>query len=225
MNIITLKGGRIQIDLDTASPGVCKGIDCKKEIQYATEESPRKGKRIPIEQDEKGVWQHHNMTCKNKMEYKGQKNIQQILPGIEVKETLRFANKMEGMQEKELEKRIRYAMDYEIKNKIRPIPYLGVKDEKVIHEYEELIGKCPVTNLPDLYKIKIEYIPIKLIPELKSLRFYFIGYENLPISHEHLVSKVFNDFTKIVEPKWIRIELNVAIRGGIKTTVIKEETF
>jgi NADPH-dependent 7-cyano-7-deazaguanine reductase QueF len=51
------------------------------------------------------------------------------------------------------------------------------------------------------------------------LKFYFIGYEELPISHEHIIVKICKDFKRIIEPKKIAIVLYVATRGEILTTV------
>ena len=57
---------------------------------------------------------------------------------------------------------------------------------------------------------------------LKSLRYYFLGYRDISILHEHLAHKIFNDFKKAVSPKRLRLELDVAIRGGIHTRIVKE---
>jgi 7-cyano-7-deazaguanine reductase len=76
-----------------------------------------------------------------------------------------------------------------------------------------------MTGIKDLYKIKIKYVPDKIIPELKSLKLYFWGYENLPISHEHIIAKIFKDFEIIIKPKKLAILLYVAERGEMITTI------
>ncbi len=106
---------------------------------------------------------------------------------------------------------------------IRMIDFLYGEDEEVSYEYPELTALCPMTGLPDFYTVRIIYIPDKKIPELKSLRFYFLAYRDIPILHEHLASKIFEDFRKAVNPKKLRVELDVAVRGGIKTKIIKEK--
>lgn len=138
---------------------------------------------------------------------------------------LKFADKIEKMKGLELKERIQFAMDYKILSTIRPIPYLGKKDIKVKYEHPELVARCPMTKIMDLYTITIEYTPDEFIPELKSLKFYFLGYDQLPISHEHLLVKIFNDFQQVIKPKWLKTTLSVAIRGGIKTEIIREEKF
>ena len=105
-----------------------------------------------------------------------------------------YRDKMEGMKGEELKKRIQEAMDFKIKNEIAQMPYLGGLEESVKYKTKELVAKCPVTGIMDLYTIEIDMIPDKWIPELKSLKFYFMGYETLPIGHEHLLAKIFKEF-------------------------------
>jgi 7-cyano-7-deazaguanine reductase len=76
-----------------------------------------------------------------------------------------------------------------------------------------------MTGLKDIYKIKIKLIPSKTVPELKSLKFYFFGYEELPISHEHIIAKIYKDFKMIIKPQKMAIILYVATRGEIVTTI------
>lgn len=131
----------------------------------------------------------------------------------------KYYRTIEKMSNRELEKRIRKTMDYKIENKIKSIPYIGGERLVVEYFYPELQARCPMTGLKDLYKIRIRFIPKKFIPELKSLKFYFIGYEDLPILHEHLIAKIYRDFKKAVRPEKIAIVLYAASRGEIATTV------
>ena len=131
-----------------------------------------------------------------------------------------YTKTIEKMSDQELKKRIKDAMNFEIQNKIRPIPYIGGEKLTIEYSYPELQAKCPMTGLKDIYKIRIKFIPDKIIPELKSLKFYFIGYEEFPISHEHIIVKIYKDFKKVVQPKKIAMILYVATRGEILTTVM-----
>ena len=92
----------------------------------------------------------------------------------------------------------------------------------VTYEYPELIAVCPMTGIPDIYTLRVIYVPQDKIPELKSLRMYLLAYRNLPILHEHLICRIFDDFTDTVAPRCLRVELDVAVRGGIHTTAVKE---
>ena len=89
----------------------------------------------------------------------------------------------------------------------------------VEYTYPELTAVCPTTGLPDYYTLRILFEPEKKLPELKSLKFYFIAYRNYGILHENLANKIMEDFKKYVEPRWIFVELIVNNRGGIYTTV------
>ena len=131
-----------------------------------------------------------------------------------------YTKTIEKMSDQELKRRIKDAMNFEIQNKIRPIPYIGGEKLTIEYSYPELQAKCPMTGLKDIYKIRIKFIPDKIIPELKSLKFYFIGYEEFPISHEHIIVKIYKDFKKVVQPKKIAMILYVATRGEILTTVM-----
>ena len=130
-----------------------------------------------------------------------------------------YAKTIEKMSDQKLKRRIKDAMNFEIQNKIRPIPYIGGEKLTIEYSYPELQAKCPMIGLKDIYKIRIKFIPDKIIPELKSLKFYFIGYEEFPISHEHIIAKICKDFKRIIKPKKIAIILYVATRGEILTTV------
>ena len=105
---------------------------------------------------------------------------------------------------------------------ISTMDFLYEEGGEITYEYPELTAICPMTGIQDTYTVKIVYIPDKKIPELRSLRFYFLAYRDVPIFHEHMANKIFEDFTSVVAPKKIRIELDVAVRGGILTKIVKE---
>jgi 7-cyano-7-deazaguanine reductase len=130
-----------------------------------------------------------------------------------------YAKTIEEMPDRELKERIKDVMAFEIPNKIRPMPYMGGEELAIEYSYTDLQAKCPMTGLKDIYKIRIKFVPDKIIPELKSLKFYFFSYETLPISHEHLIAKIYKDFKKVIKPKKIAMILYVAERGEIITTI------
>lgn len=134
------------------------------------------------------------------------------------KDYFTFEKRMEDMTDKDVTKRIKDAFNWEMP-KLRPIPYIGERDQKVEYVTEELMAVCPVTGYPDLYKLKIEFVPDKTLPELKSLKFYYMGFHDLPISHEHIVAKIYKEFKKQIKPKQLHLVLDVAARGGVVTRV------
>ena len=87
--------------------------------------------------------------------------------------------------------------------------------------YPELTAVCPKTGMPDYYTIRILYLPDNKLPELKSLKLYFIGYRNIGIWHEHLANDILDNFVKAVEPQWLFIELKVNNRGGIYSNIYR----
>jgi len=99
------------------------------------------------------------------------------------------------------------------------IPYVGLVAEVVEYATDELISLCPVTFLPDINKLRIRYVPRKSVPELKALKFYLLDYRELPISHEHLAAKIYQDFHSVVGPDDLSVDIEVAIRGGITTKI------
>lgn len=131
----------------------------------------------------------------------------------------KYKKKIEDMTDKEWNEQQEQVMAL----KLPPLRVLEFKGTKEIVRYatDELLGICPATGLPDFYKIEISYIPDKYIPELKSLKFYFVAYREIPILHEHLLSKIYKDFNERVKPEKLKIRLDVAVRGGIHTTLVK----
>jgi len=81
---------------------------------------------------------------------------------------------------------------------------------------------CPKTALPDFALIKVSYKPSKVCLELKSLKLYLMEYRQVGIFHEHLTNKLLDDFVKVCQPRWMRVEVIMNPRGGIGTTVTAE---
>ena len=96
------------------------------------------------------------------------------------------------------------------------------RDYLVNIEFPEFTCVCPKTGLPDFAAIKIEYIPDKLIVELKSLKLYFISYRNVGIFHENAVNKILEDFRAACHPRFAKVIGEFSVRGGIKVTVSAE---
>jgi len=128
-------------------------------------------------------------------------------------------DKMDSADSELYKNRIKGAYEVELPHrKLVLIPYVGLQ-ESVVYEYPELVALCPVTFFPDIYSVKITIVPNKIIPELKSLKFYYMDYYHLPISHEHLASKIYYDIRSQVNPLSMKLELVANVRGGIASTV------
>ncbi|MBN2097170.1 MAG: NADPH-dependent 7-cyano-7-deazaguanine reductase QueF [Candidatus Omnitrophica bacterium] len=79
---------------------------------------------------------------------------------------------------------------------------------------------CPKTGLPDFGLITIRYMPQRLCLELKSLKFYLLGYRNLGIFNENVVNRILEDAVRACRPKWMELRGEFNPRGGIKTEVL-----
>jgi 7-cyano-7-deazaguanine reductase len=87
------------------------------------------------------------------------------------------------------------------------------------HVFSELTAVCPVTRLPDFYKIILTYEPDRKLIELKSLKMYFVAYREVEILHEEITNQILDDFIAAVRPRWVSIENVVRNRGGVLTTI------
>ncbi|MFC1709334.1 preQ(1) synthase [Candidatus Omnitrophota bacterium] len=96
------------------------------------------------------------------------------------------------------------------------------KDYMVSLESDELTCICPKTGLPDFAKVVIRYVPNRVCVELKSFKLYLHSFRNVGIFHEHLTNRILDDFTKACKPHYAKIEIEMSIRGGIKTNVCAE---
>ena len=115
--------------------------------------------------------------------------------------------------------------DMRIEPEIATVRYIYAgKDEMVRYETDELTALCPKTGLPDFYHLEIEYIPDELIVELKSLKLYLSAYRNIGIFYEHLAMKIFEDIMEKARPKWLKVKLKAAKRGGIGAEIIVDSS-
>jgi 7-cyano-7-deazaguanine reductase len=80
---------------------------------------------------------------------------------------------------------------------------------------EEFTCVCPVTHQPDFAKLKIRYIPDEKLVESKSLKLYLTSFRNTGIFHEEVVNRIADDLIKLLEPRYLEIEGNFSVRGGI----------
>ena len=86
-------------------------------------------------------------------------------------------------------------------------------------EMPEYSSVCPKTGLPDTGTIFLRYGPDRSIVELKSLKYYILGYRNLGIFYENAVNRILKDFVQAVKPRWVFIRGDFNPRGGIRCRV------
>ena len=94
--------------------------------------------------------------------------------------------------------------------------YRGYEITVTIPEYTSI---CPRTGLPDFGTITIHYLPLELCIELKSLKYYILGYRNLGVFYENAVNRILDDAAHACRPKWMTVRGEFRTRGGMHTTV------
>ncbi len=104
-----------------------------------------------------------------------------------------------------------------------PYEYPG-KDIVINIDTDEFTAVCPWSGLPDFATIRIDYIPDKLIIELRSLKYYLLSFRNVGIYQEHLVNRLLEDLVRCARPKWMKISADYQVRGGIHTVASREHT-
>ena len=97
--------------------------------------------------------------------------------------------------------------------------YKSKRDIAITIQQPEYTSVCPMTGLPDMGCITIQYCPKDRIVELKSLKFYLLQYRNVGIFYEHVVNKILEDLAAVIAPKWLEVTGDFTARGGITTKV------
>src|SRR5262249_19684399 len=64
------------------------------------------------------------------------------------------------------------------------------RDYEIAISCPEFTSVCPKTGLPDFGEIRITYVPDATCIELKSLKYYMIGFRNRGIFYEHVTNEI-----------------------------------
>ncbi|HET6271535.1 MAG TPA: preQ(1) synthase [Bacteroidota bacterium] len=102
-----------------------------------------------------------------------------------------------------------------------PYEYPG-KDIVINIDTDEFTAVCPWSGLPDFATIKIDYIPHKVIVELRSLKYYLLSYRTVGIYQEHVVNRILDDLVRCARPRWMKVTTDYKVRGGIHTVASRE---
>ena len=90
----------------------------------------------------------------------------------------------------------------------------------VIHmEIPEFTCLCPKTGQPDFAVLVLDYIPEKLCVELKSLKLYVWSYRDEGAFHEAVTNRIADDLVAVLDPRYLMVEGDFYVRGGISTKV------
>ncbi|HOJ16947.1 MAG: NADPH-dependent 7-cyano-7-deazaguanine reductase QueF [Ignavibacteriales bacterium] len=96
------------------------------------------------------------------------------------------------------------------------------RDYLIIHSFPEFTSVCPKTGYPDFAELVLEYIPLKLCVELKSLKLYYFAYRNDGIFYESVTNKILDDLVEVCKPKYMKLTANFNVRGGISSKIVVE---
>jgi 7-cyano-7-deazaguanine reductase len=100
--------------------------------------------------------------------------------------------------------------------------YQATRDIHITIRQPEYTSVCPMTGLPDVGCITIDYVPDKTIIELKSLKYYLLQYRNVGIFYENIVNRILDDLAAALRPKYMTVTGDFTARGGITSTVVAE---
>ena len=100
---------------------------------------------------------------------------------------------------------------------LQTIDYSGPR-QRISYQMNEFAAVCPFSGLPDTGIVWVDCIPQIKLPELKSLKYYFISFRNVGIYQEDVTSRIFNDICPLLEPEELLIKTCYSTRGGIDTT-------
>jgi 7-cyano-7-deazaguanine reductase len=93
------------------------------------------------------------------------------------------------------------------------------RDYEIAFEAPEFTCLCPMTGQPDFATIRIRYTPDQTCVELKSLKLYLWSYRDEGAFHEAVTNRIANDLIAAIDPRFIEVEGEFYVRGGISTKV------
>jgi 7-cyano-7-deazaguanine reductase len=96
------------------------------------------------------------------------------------------------------------------------------RDIEIATTTDEFTFVCPFSGLPDFGRLTVTYVPDRRCVELRSLKYYLLGFRNVGIFYEHVVNRILDDLVKLLKPKRMEVVCECTIRGGLKTTVCAE---
>ena len=96
------------------------------------------------------------------------------------------------------------------------------RDYEIEHVCPEYTAVCPLTGQPDFGTIHIRYVPDQKCVELKSLKLYMWSFREEGHFHEAVTNRILDDLVAVLAPRYLRVEGDFAVRGGIHTVVVVE---
>ncbi|QCD43832.1 preQ(1) synthase [Campylobacter mucosalis] len=78
---------------------------------------------------------------------------------------------------------------------------------------------CPRSGYPDFATIYVEYVPNKLVVELKAIKLYINSFMGRNISHEDSINEIYSLLERKLEPKYLKIVGDFNPRGNVHTVI------
>jgi 7-cyano-7-deazaguanine reductase len=79
----------------------------------------------------------------------------------------------------------------------------------------EFTSLCPLTGQPDYATLQIQYRPLKLCIESKSLKLYLMAYRQHGAFHEQCLTDICNAIVSVAAPAYVKVSGRFGARGGI----------
>jgi 7-cyano-7-deazaguanine reductase len=93
------------------------------------------------------------------------------------------------------------------------------RDYEIRFTCPEFTCLCPRTGQPDFATFRIAYVPDRTCVELKSLKLYLWSFRDQGHFHEAVTNRILDDLVAALQPRWMEIEGDFHVRGGIHTVV------
>lgn len=86
----------------------------------------------------------------------------------------------------------------------------------------EFTSLCPKTGQPDFGRVTIDYEPRDRCLESKALKFYLWSFRDEGEFCETLAARIADDIVYAVAPRWVRVNVEQNVRGGIEIIAAAE---
>ncbi|WP_419950273.1 preQ(1) synthase [Candidatus Palauibacter sp.] len=86
----------------------------------------------------------------------------------------------------------------------------------------EFTSLCPKTGQPDFGRVTIDYEPRDRCLESKALKFYLWSFRDEGEFCESLAARIADDVVYAIAPRWVRVEVEQNVRGGIEIIATAE---
>lgn len=103
---------------------------------------------------------------------------------------------------------------------LEALPYDG-DPQLVTYKTDEFSAVCPFSGLPDYGRLVIQYVPGKLLVELKSLKYYIVSFRLVGIYQENALMRIYSDMMSLLTPRYLKVTLEYNLRGGIRSVCEK----